>query len=124
MLAYLPGLEELQVRKGPTDILADLLVRSSVIVFLALSKEVRVVITAESSSQRVDFSAVNPKVSPLDSGSEPSMLQQDLLHPFPYVLVHPVERGLVALASRAHIPPVVPPRLHEFEETHEVQAAQ
>ena len=123
-MACLSRLEELQIWKSPSYIFANLLICSPVNVFLALSKQVRVVIATEASAQRVDFGAINPKVPPLDGGSESSILQQDLLHPLADVLMHPIEGWLVAFASCAHVPPVISPRLHEFEETHEVQAAQ
>ena len=47
LLTYLPRLEELEIRKGPAYILANLLVRSSIIVFLSLSKEICVAIATE-----------------------------------------------------------------------------
>ena len=72
----------------------------------------------------MQLAAIDPKVAPLNSGSQAAILQQDLLHPLPYLFVHPKVVWLIALAARANVPSVVAPGLHHSEQTHEVQKAQ
>lgn len=66
------------------------------------------------------LACVYPKVSSLYSRPETTICKQDLFHALPDHLVDPVLLWLVAFAPLVYIPPVVSPRLHESEKTHEV----
>ena len=122
LLPRLMLLEELQVGERPAHILPDLRHRRALSslgpTWLIYTQELRIEVQLILLLHSTKLCAIDPEVASFDSGSEPTICQQYLLHTLPDLLMHPEVVWLVPLAN---IPPVVFPDLHEREKRHEVE---